>query len=178
MKHVVLILLILMAGCSPSKEEQAIADYEQVVKLDIIELERLGALKSNDSVPILAKMLDSLSYKKKTDLLKQMDRQLNLVSNQSYRVLLAKNKAREAEARDILELYQSIYENQKKNLSLYERKIYDSTDLKSVNERLALYTEKPDSILAEKFKCVYADGNKKVTKVYHIRDNKVVYAGK
>lgn len=177
MKQVILIVLTLFVGCTPSKQEQAIADYEQVINLDIISLAKTSTLAAKDSIPILNKMIDSLAYKKMQGLFKSMERDINLIGAQSYRVIMARTEAQKKEAQSMLDLYESMLEEQKKRLSLYQRKIYDSTDLRAINQRLRLYQSKPDSLLADKYDCVYADGNKKISKTYYIRDDKVVYAG-
>ena len=170
------VLLFALASCAPSKEEQAIADYEQVVDLDVISLDKAGTLTAKDSVVILSKMRDSIGYIKMQAMFKTMERSIGLIGTQGYRVIMARTAAGKKEAQDILDVYESILEQEKKDLSFYQRKVYDSTDLRGLNYRLKLYESKPDSVLADKYRCSFADGNKKITKTYYIKNDKVVYA--
>lgn len=149
MKHVVLISFLLIA-CSPSPEEQAIYNAEPGIT-DIKSLEKVGILTAGDSVPILNKILDSLALVKRQRLVDMTRRHIDSSSP----------------SKTILDEYQ-------KRLAFYETKTYDSTDLRDTYARLKRYESNQDSVLADKYRCVYTVGKQEIEKTYYFKNGKVV----
>lgn len=150
MKHVVIILLYVNVACSPSLEEQAVYNAEPGIT-DIKSLEKVGVLTTGDSVPILNKILDSLALEKRQRLVDMTRRHIDSGSP----------------SETILNEYQ-------KRLTFYETKTYDSTDLRDTNARLKRYEANPDSVLADKYRCVYTVGKQEIEKTYYFKNGKVV----
>lgn len=151
MRTLVFIFLLLMA-CSPSEKEQAVYNFEPGIT-DIKSLEKTGVLTARDSVPVLKQMLDSLGYERMQNLIKRIRRQIDLGDTPS--------------SKTILDQYE-------KRLTFYESKIYDSTDLRWMNARLKRYEARPDSVLADKYNCVYLLGKQEIQKTFYFRNGKVI----
>lgn len=181
-----------LIGCAPSPEEKAILDYEQVVdgvktdlSMGIQSIEKTGVITGTDSLKPLNDSLNSLAFDRMQVLFKEIDHYLNLTSEQNLITITATSKARVQQAQRSIKMYRTITNAYTAELKRYERKHYDSTELHKIYSKLKAYESKPDSVLASRYRCTYTINNpamnfakQEITKTYHIRDNKVVYAGK
>lgn len=150
MKRVVIFFLWVNVACSPSPEEQAVYNAEPGIT-DIKSLEKVEVLTAGDSVPILNKILDSLALVKRQRLVDMTRRHIDSSSP----------------SLTILDEYQ-------KRLTFYETKTYDSTDLRDTYARLKRYQANPDSVLADRYRCVYTVGKQEIEKTYYFRNGKVI----
>lgn len=183
------ILLFSIAGCSPSPLEQAILDFEQVIDgtktdlaMEIKSLKKIEPLTFSDSAKILADSLQVSSEREIDAARRRIDKFTILIREQLLIMTEATLKARAEQAEKTANKYKSIIDSDYKRIEIYQSADYENTALAGTYKKLKRFEASPDSVLADKYECIYTIKNpllnyaeQELHKVYFITPEGIVF---